>query len=170
METHTKWRQEYEFSSGSKIGMEDQLQWLINAIVDSSMAATTVIRKSNHEEFGAVRSRLESIFNIVSKQPSARPLLQDILSISIEPQVWNVQVPSTAIDVGNVEGSQQLHPVQSLTLDLNKISTTELVELQHGATLELVTQQQALMVGYIEAQDFAEQLKKDVTELHQVCV
>ena len=104
-------RQEYEADSGSKMGMEDQLQRLINAIVDSSTAATTTIHESNHEEFGAVRSRLESIFYIVSKKPLARPLLQDSLSISTKPQVRNMQVPPTAIDVSNGEMHQQLHPI-----------------------------------------------------------
>ena len=55
--------------------MEDQLQWLINTVVDSSAAATKAIHESNHEEFGAVRSILESIFYIVSKKPLVRPLL-----------------------------------------------------------------------------------------------
>ena len=66
-ETRTKWRQEYEAGSRTKIGMEDQLQWLIKVVTDSSTAATTTICKPNHEEFGMVRDRLESIFDIISK-------------------------------------------------------------------------------------------------------
>ena len=62
-----------------------------------------MIHESNHEEFGAVRSILESIFDIVSKQPLVRPLLQDSPSISTKPRVRNVQVPLTAIDAGNEE-------------------------------------------------------------------
>ena len=106
--------------------------------MESSTTATTTIRESNQEEFCRVSTTLESIFDIVSKQPSVQPLLEDIPLISTEPQVRNVQVPLTAINISNVEGSQQLHPIQSVTLDLNKLSTTKLVELQHGATLELV--------------------------------
>ena len=48
-ETRTKQRQEYEAGSGTKSGMEDQLQQLIKAITDSSTAVTTVIHESNHE-------------------------------------------------------------------------------------------------------------------------
>ena len=107
--TCTKWMQEYEASSGSKTGMEGQLQQLINTIADSSTAATTVIHESNHEEFGAVRSRLESIFYIISKQPLAIPLMQDSPSINTKPQVRNVQVPLTSINAGNDEVHQQLH-------------------------------------------------------------
>ena len=66
----------------------------------------------------------------------------------------------------NVDGPQQLHPIQSVTLDLNKISTIELVEFQYGATLELATQQQALTAGYVEAQNSTKQLKKDATEMY----
>ena len=83
-DTRTKWKYEYEANSGTKYGMEDQLQQLIQAITDSSTTATTMIRESNHEEFGVVRDRLESIFNIISTQTQARPLLQDNPSINTE--------------------------------------------------------------------------------------
>ena len=102
-ETCTKWRQEYEANSNTKTGLEDQLQRLINAVADSSTTVTTTIRESNHEEFGVVRSRLESIFYVVSNQLLARPLLQDSPSISIELRVRNVQVLSTVIDANNEE-------------------------------------------------------------------
>ena len=105
-ETCTKWHQEYEAGSGTKSGMEDQLQRLIKAITDSSTAATKPIHESNHEEFGVVRNRPDSIFDIISKQPSARNLLQDNASISTKPWSSNVQVTLTAIDVGNEEVHQ----------------------------------------------------------------
>ena len=63
-----------------------------------------------------------------------------------------------------------MHPIQSMTLDLNKLSTTKLVELQHGVALQLAARQQALKVGYVKSRDSTEQLKKDVAELHQVHV
>ena len=66
-ETHTKWHQEYEAGSGTRLGMEDQLQWLIKSVIKSSEATTEVIHESNHEEFGVVRDRLNSIFYIVSR-------------------------------------------------------------------------------------------------------
>ena len=84
-----------------------------------------------------VRDRLESIFYIISKQTSVRPLLQDSPSISTEPRARTIQVPPTAIKAGNEEVHQQLHPIQSVTLDLNKLSAIAVVELQHGTTLEL---------------------------------
>ena len=84
-ENCTKWSQEYEGVSGTRSGMEDQLQWLIKVVTNSSTSATMAIRESNHEEFGMVRDRPESIFDIISKQPSARPLLQDNPLISTEP-------------------------------------------------------------------------------------
>ena len=42
--------------------MEDQLQWLIKVVIDSSMDVTNAIQESNHEEFGVVRDQLDSIF------------------------------------------------------------------------------------------------------------
>ena len=39
-DTHTKWHREYDAGSGIRSGMEDQLQWLIKAVIDSSEAAT----------------------------------------------------------------------------------------------------------------------------------
>ena len=118
--------------------MEDQLQRLIKAVTDSSADATKAIRESNHEEFGVVRDRLDSIFGIISRQTSVRPILQDIPSISVETWAKNVQVPPTAIDVNNEEVHQLLQPIQSMAFDLNKLSPMELVELQHVAALELV--------------------------------
>ena len=104
-DTHTKWWQEYEVGNGTKYGLEDQLQWLIKAITDSSTAITAEIHESNHVEFGMVSTKLESIFDLISKKSSAQPLLQDSPSINTKPRVWNVQVPSTAIDARKVEGS-----------------------------------------------------------------
>ena len=54
--------------------MEDQLQLLIKVVTVSSMDAIKVIRESNHEEFGVVRDRLDSIFGIISRQTSVRPI------------------------------------------------------------------------------------------------
>ena len=136
-ETRTKWCQEYEADSGTRSGMEDQLQRIIEDVTDSSMTSTTTIHESKHEAFGAVRNKLESIFDIVTKEPSTRTLLQDSPSINTEPWARNVQVPPSVIDASGEEFHQQLHPIQSVTLDLNKLSATVLVELQHGVALEL---------------------------------
>ena len=67
-----------------------------------------MIHESNHEEFGVVRDKLNSIFDIISIQTSMRPMMQYVLSISTEPRDRKVQVPSTAIDVGNEEVHQFL--------------------------------------------------------------
>ena len=75
-ETRTKWHQEYNAGSGIWSGMEDQLQRLIKAVTDSSKAATQPIRESNHEVFGVLRDRLNSIFYIVSRKTSMRHVMQ----------------------------------------------------------------------------------------------
>ena len=48
-----------------------------------------------------------------------------------------MQVPPIMIDARNEEVHQLLRPIQSVDLDLNKLSTMVLVELQHVAALEL---------------------------------
>ena len=58
-----------------------------------------------------------------------QPMMQDISSISTDPGARNVQVPLTSIDVGNEEVQQLLQPIQSVALDLNKLSSMALVEL-----------------------------------------
>ena len=84
-ETCTKWNEEYVAGSGTRSRMEDQLHWLIKVVIDSSVNALKVIQESNHEEFSVVRDRLDSIFGIISRQTSMRPMMQDISSISTEP-------------------------------------------------------------------------------------
>ena len=106
-------------------------------VTNSSEAVTQAIQESNHEEFGVVRDSLNSIFDIVSRRPYPRPMMQDILSIGTEPWARNMQVPPTMIDVGNEEVHQLLRTIQSVALDLNKLSATALVELQHVSALEL---------------------------------
>ena len=56
-------------------------------------------------------------------------MMQYILLISTEPWARNVQVSLTAINAGNEEVRQLLRPIQSVALDLNKLSTMALVEL-----------------------------------------
>ena len=81
-----------------------------------------------------------------------------------------MQVPSTAIEAGNDEAHQLLRPIQSVDLDLNKLSTRMLVELQHVVTLELVDQQKELTEGYVQSHRTAEKLQKEEEVLHQVRV
>ena len=64
--------------------------------------------------------------------------MQNVSLISTEPQDRNVQVPLTTIDVGNEEVHQLLQPIQSVDLDLNKLSAMASVEFQHVFALELV--------------------------------
>ena len=64
--------------------------------------------------------------------------MQEVPSISIEPQARKFQVPPTVIDAGSEEVHQLLQPIKSVSLDMNKFPTQALVELQHFSTQELV--------------------------------
>ena len=99
-----------------------------------------------------------------------RSMMQEIQSISTEPQFRNMQVPLTTINVGNEEVHQLLRPIQSVDLDINKLSATVLVESQHVSALGLVDQQKELTKGYVQSQSAVEKLQKEVEELHQVKV
>ena len=57
--------------------------------------------------------------------------MQEVLLISTKPWARNVQVPLTAINVGNEEVNQLLWPIQSIDMDLNKLRAQVLVELHH---------------------------------------
>ena len=87
-------------------------------------------------------------------------MMQDISSISTDPQARNVQVPLTTIDAWNEEVHQLLRPIQSVALDLNKLSTMELVELQHVSAMEFVEQKRELIEGYVQSHSIAEKLQK----------
>ena len=146
--------------------MEDQLQRLIKAVTDSFEAMMQAIRESNHEEFVAVRDRLNSIFDVVSRKTPWRHVMQEVSSISFEPQARNVQVPSTTIDAGSEEVNLLLQPFQRISLDLNKLPAQALVELQHVANQELVDRKKELSDGYVQSQSIVEKLQKEAEELH----
>ena len=48
------------------------------------------------------------------------------------------------------------------------MSAITLVELQHGAALELAARQKYLAKGYVESRNTIEKLKQEAEELHQV--
>ena len=81
--------------------MEDQLQRLIKAVTDSSEAAEQAIWKSNQEGFAAVRDKLNSIYDVVSKRTPKRIVMQELPSIISKLWARNVQAPMTAIDTGS---------------------------------------------------------------------
>ena len=72
-------------------------------VTESSEDMTQVIHKSNNKEFGVVRDRLNSIFDIVSRQASMRHVMREVPSIITEPRARYVQDPLTTIDLGSEE-------------------------------------------------------------------
>ena len=97
-ETRTQWHLEYDAGSGTQTEMEDQLKRLIKAVTDSSKFAMQVIRGSNQEGFAAVRDKLNSFYDVVSRKTPEKYVMQEFPSISTEPRARNVQVLPTAID------------------------------------------------------------------------
>ena len=58
-------------SSSTRSAMEVQLKWLIKAINYENDAATKEIKKSSHEGFTEVRTKLDSVYFFVSKRVPA---------------------------------------------------------------------------------------------------
>ena len=56
------------------------------------------MRKSAQEGFAEVRTKLDSISNVVLRRAPESGAMQDTMSISTESWVRNVQIPPTAID------------------------------------------------------------------------
>ena len=55
--------------------MVNQVQQLIKAAMNSSNAVAQAIRQSNQEGFAAVRSNLDSIYDVVSKMTPERDIV-----------------------------------------------------------------------------------------------
>ena len=83
--------------------MEDQLKRLIKVVTDSFEAVMQENRESNHEEFDAIRDKMNSIYDVVSRKTPERYVMHEVPSISTEPRARNVQVPPTVIDMGSEE-------------------------------------------------------------------
>ena len=63
-----------------------------------------------------------------------------------------------------------LQPIQIIALDLNKLPSQELMELQHVVAQELVEMHKELTDGYVQSQSATEKLQIEAKELHQVRV
>ena len=84
--------------------------------------------------------------------------MQVFLSISTESWDRNVQVPLTTIDPGSEEVNLLLQLLKRIALDLNKLPTQALVELEHVASQELAIRQKELSGGYVQLQSAAKKL------------
>ena len=60
-----------------------------------------------------------------------------------------MQVLLTAIDAGSEEVNMLLQLPQIISLDINKLPTQALVELQHVSTQELADRKKDLTDGYV---------------------
>ena len=108
---------------------EAQLQRLIKAITESSDVAANEMRRYFQEGFTEVCTKLDSIYNVVARRGHKSTVVQDFVSISTKSRYRNVQVPSTAIDVEREDANSSLQQLQSIALDINKLSTQTLVHM-----------------------------------------
>ena len=94
--------------------------------------------------------------------------MQEFPVISTDPRDRNIQLPLTTIDVSSEEVNSLLHPLLSIALDLNKLPTQVLVQLQQVAGQELADRHKELSNGYVQSQDKTNKLQEEVDELWQV--
>ena len=94
------------------------------------------IRESNLEGFSTVRDKLNSIPGVVSRKTPEKDVMQEFPSINTKLRARNIQVPPIAINARSEEVNLLLQPIQSISLDLNKLLAQSLVELQDVITQE----------------------------------
>ena len=74
-----------EASNSTRYAMEAQLQWLIKVVTESSDTAAKEIWKYAQEGFDEVRTKLDSIYKVVSQRGPESATVQDYASIRTEP-------------------------------------------------------------------------------------
>ena len=94
--------------------------------------------------------------------------MQDFLIISSEPQVRNLQVPSAAIDMRSTEVKSLLQSLLSIVVNINKLPTQVLVQLQQGAYQALVDKKNELSDGYVQSQNTTKKLQEEAKELWKI--
>ena len=102
-ELRTNRHMDQDLRSSTKSIMEVQLNWLVKAINDANNATKKEMNKSVQEGFTEVRTKLDSVYDIVSKRAPESMIVQENVSISTEPRARNVQILSTYIDVRSEE-------------------------------------------------------------------
>ena len=93
----TKRCMEQGASSSTAQGMEAQLNRLIKAVADATHVAGKEMMKCVQVGFNKVRTKLDSLYDLVLKRALESMNVKDFASINTEPQVRNVQTPLTAI-------------------------------------------------------------------------
>ena len=78
--------------------MEVRLNWLVKAINDATDATAKEMKKSSQEGFIKVRTKLGSVYVVVSKRAQESVTVQEFASISTGPQARNVQIPPIVIN------------------------------------------------------------------------
>ena len=76
--------------------------------MDSSDISSKEMWRFAREGFAEVRTKLDSIYNVVVRRGPKTTFVQDFASISSEPRARNVQVPPTAIDAGREDINSSL--------------------------------------------------------------
>ena len=95
-------------------------------------------------------------------------VLQDFTSISTESRARNVRVLPTTIDAGREDVKSSLQQLQSVALDINKLSAQMLVHMQQVTKQDLVDRQKELNNQYLWSQTEEEAMKKELEELRRV--
>ena len=94
--------------------------------------------------------------------------MQDFLIISTEPWARNIQFPSAAIDTRSTEVKSLLQSLLSIVVNINKLPTQVLVQLQQGADQELVDKKNELSDGYVQSQNATKKLQEEAKELWKI--
>ena len=149
------------------LAMEAQLNRLIKAIKNEIDAEAKEMTKSAQVGFTQVRTKLDSLYDVVLKRAPERVTMQGFVSINIEPQVRNVQIPLIAIDAGREDLNTSLQQLHDIPLDINMMSTQTLVHMQLVTNQELEDRQKEVSDRFLWSQEKEEKAQKEVEELQE---
>ena len=94
--------------------------------------------------------------------------MQDFLTISTELQDRNVQVPSATINTRSIEVNSLLQSLLSIAINIKKLPTQFLVQLQQGVDQELTDRKKDVSDGYVQSQDATNKLQEESEELWKI--
>ena len=81
------------------------------------------------EGFAAERAQLNYFYDVVMKTTLESVAVQELSSISTEPQSRNVQVPLTTIDAISEDVNSSLQQLQGVVVDINKLPAQTIVQI-----------------------------------------
>ena len=109
---------------------------------------------------------MDYVYNVILQIVPESTVVQEYVSINIESQARNVQIPSTMIDAIWEDLNTSLQQLQNIALDIKRLFTQTLVSMQQVSNQELANREKDINDQYLWSQEEEEVVQKEVEELH----